>query len=96
MLSHPAALLFPVHGTNQRLVEENFFEPSLPKPEGEEGCQMDLSEMLNLLMVILTLLGLIIEVIRLTLEVMDKASQKKNDDNKRLTAPVYQTSGQSF
>lgn len=58
---------------------------------------MDLSEMLSLLMVILTLLGLIIEVIRLTLEVMDKASQKKNDDNKkRLTAPVYQTSGQSF
>lgn len=35
---------------------------------------MDLSEMLNLLMVILTLLGLIIEVIRMTLEVMDKAS----------------------
>ena len=60
------------------LWEENFFEPSLPK-----GCQMDLSEMLNLLMVILTLLGLIIEVIRLTLEVMDKASQKKNDDNKK-------------
>lgn len=44
---------------------------------------MDLSEMLNLLMVILTLLGLIIEVICLTLEVMDKASQKKNDDNKK-------------
>lgn len=44
---------------------------------------MDLSEMLNLLMVILTLLGLIIEVIRLTLEVMDKSSQKKNDDNKK-------------
>lgn len=43
---------------------------------------MDLSEMLNLLMVILTLLGLIIEVIRLTLEVMDKVSQKKNDDKK--------------
>ena len=39
---------------------------------------MDLSEMLNLLMVILTLLGLIIEVIRLTLEVMDKASHKKD------------------
>ena len=44
---------------------------------------MDLSEMLNLLMVILTLLGLIIEVIRLTLEVMDKASQRKTDDNKK-------------
>ncbi len=55
-----------------------------PSPEGEgRECQMDLSEMLNLLMVILTLLGLIIEVIRLTLEVMDKASQKKNDDNKK-------------
>ena len=39
--------------------------------------------MLNLLMVILTLLGLIIKVIRLALEVMDKASQKKNDDNKK-------------
>ena len=44
---------------------------------------MDLTEMLNLLMVILTLLGLIIVVIRLTLEVMDKASQKQNDDNKK-------------
>ena len=44
---------------------------------------MDLSEMLNLLMVILTLLGLIIEVIRLTLQIMDTASQKKNDDNKK-------------
>mgnify|MGYP000151060455 FL=1 len=44
---------------------------------------MDLSEMLNLLMVILTLLGLIIEVIRLTLEVMEKISQMKNDDNKK-------------
>ena len=44
---------------------------------------MDLSEMLNLLMVILTLLGLISEVIRLAREVMDKASQKKNDDNKK-------------
>ena len=38
-------------------------------------------------MVILTLLGLILEVVRLTVEVMDKNSQKKNDDNKkRLTA----------
>lgn len=54
-----------------------------PESEGGGGYQMDLSEMLSLLMVILTLLGLIIEVIRLTLEVMDKASQKKNDDNKK-------------
>ena len=38
---------------------------------------MDLSEMLNLLMVILTLLGLIIEVIRLTFEVMIKLRREK-------------------
>ena len=37
---------------------------------------MNLTEVLNLLMVILTLLGLILEVIRLTVEVMDKNSQK--------------------
>ena len=43
---------------------------------------MNLTEVLNLLMVILTLLGLILEVIRLTVEVMDKNSQKKNDDKK--------------
>ena len=44
---------------------------------------MNLTEVLNLLMVILTLLGLILEVVRLTVEVMDKNSQKKNDDNKK-------------
>lgn len=44
---------------------------------------MNLTEVLNLLMVILTLLGLILEVVRLTVEVMDKSSQKKNDDNKK-------------
>lgn len=44
---------------------------------------MNLTEVLNLLMVILTLLGLILEVVRLTVEVMDKNSQKKNDDNEK-------------
>lgn len=44
---------------------------------------MNLTEVLNLLMVILTLLGLILEVVRLTVEVMDQNSQKKNDDNKK-------------
>ena len=44
---------------------------------------MNLTEVTNLLMVILTLLGLIIEVIRLTIEVMDKIPQKKDDDNKK-------------
>ena len=43
---------------------------------------MNLTEVLNLLMVILTLLGLILEVVRLTFEVMDKNSQKKNDNKK--------------
>ena len=44
---------------------------------------MNLTEVLNLLMVILTLLGLILEVIRLTVEVMAKFSQMKSDDNKK-------------
>lgn len=43
---------------------------------------MNLTEVLNLLMVILTLLGLILEVVRLTVEVMDKNSQKKNGNKK--------------
>ena len=44
---------------------------------------MNLTEVSNLLMVILTLLGLILEVVRLTVEVMDKNTQKKNDDSKK-------------
>lgn len=43
---------------------------------------MNLTEVLNLLMVILTLLGLILEVVRLTVEIMEKNSQKKNDNKK--------------
>jgi len=44
---------------------------------------MNLMEILALLTFILTLLGLLVDVVRLTLEVMDKISQKKNDDNKK-------------
>ena len=44
---------------------------------------MNLTEVSNLLMVILTLLGLIIEVIRLTIEVMDKIPKEKDDENKK-------------
>ena len=44
---------------------------------------MNLMELLTLLTFILSLLSLLVDVIRLTLEVMDKASQKKNDDNKK-------------
>ena len=44
---------------------------------------MTLLETLALLTFILTLLSLIVDVIRLTFEVMAKTSQKKNDDNKK-------------
>ena len=48
---------------------------------------MTLLEILALLTFILTLLSLIVDVIRLTIEVVAKFSQKKDDDNKkRLTA----------
>ena len=48
---------------------------------------MTLLETLALLTFVLTLLSLIVDVIRLTVEVMAKFSQMKNDDNKkRLTA----------
>ena len=44
---------------------------------------MNLTELLTLLMVILSLLGLIVDVIRLTIEVAEKFSQRNNDDNKK-------------
>ena len=44
---------------------------------------MTLLETLALLTFILTPLGLIVDVIRLTVEVMAKTSQKKDDDNKK-------------
>ena len=44
---------------------------------------MTLLATLALLTFILTLLGLIVDVIRLTVEVMAKTSQKKDDDNKK-------------
>ena len=44
---------------------------------------MTLLETLALLTFILTLLSLIVDVIRLTVEVMAGFSQKKDDDNKK-------------
>ena len=44
---------------------------------------MTLLETIALLTFILTLLGLIVDVIRLTLEVMAKFPQHKADDNKK-------------
>ena len=44
---------------------------------------MNLMETLTLFMVIFSFLGLIVDVIRLTVEVVDKFYQKKHDDNKK-------------
>ena len=44
---------------------------------------MMLLETLALLTFMLGLLSLIVDVVRLTLEVMDKFSKKKNDDSKK-------------
>ena len=44
---------------------------------------MDLLETLALLTFILGLLSLMVDVVRLTFEVIDKISQRKNDDNKK-------------
>ena len=44
---------------------------------------MTLLETLALLTFVLALMSLIVDVIRLTVEVMAKFSQKKNDDNKK-------------
>ena len=67
----PESLILPVHGTKQGSGRE-LFEGNRPEPEGEEGCRMTLLETLALLTFILTLLGLIVDVIRLTVEVMAK------------------------
>ena len=50
---------------------------------GREGCRMTLLETLALLTFILALLSLIVDVVRLTVEVMAKFSQKKDDENKK-------------
>ena len=44
---------------------------------------MTLLEALALLTFILGVLSLVVDVVRLTVEVMDKVSQKKSDDNKK-------------
>ena len=44
---------------------------------------MSLMELLTLLAVILSLLSLLVDVVRLTVEIMDKAHQKQYDENKK-------------
>ena len=48
-----------------------------------EGYRMNLLETLALLTFILGLLGLIVDVVRLTMEIMDRIPQKKYDENKK-------------
>lgn len=57
---------------------------------------MNLTEVLNLLMVILTLLGLILEVVRLTVEVMEKTRRRKMTTKKIDRLQSSSLSGQSF
>ena len=83
MLSCPASLILPLHGVKQRFREENFLVKASRSLEGEGRDVMNLLETLALLTFILGLLGLIVDVVRLTIEVMEKTSQKKNDDNKK-------------
>ena len=51
--------------------------------EGREGYPVTLLETLALLTFILTLLGLIVDVIRLAVEVMTMFSKHKADDSKK-------------
>lgn len=44
---------------------------------------MNLMETLTLFMVLFSLLNLIVEIVRLTMDVMDRIYQKRNDDNKK-------------
>lgn len=55
--------------------------PGASKAKG--GISMSLMEILTLLTVILMLLSLILDAVRLTVEVVDKFYQKKHDDNKK-------------
>ena len=44
---------------------------------------MNLTETLTLFMVLLSMLSLIVEIVRLTMEVMDRVYQRKSDKNKK-------------
>ena len=55
--------------------------PGALKAKG--GISMSLMEILTLLAVILMLLSLILDAVRLTVEVMEKTSRHKDDDSKK-------------
>ena len=72
-----------LHGMKQSSGSGTFLEklPGALKAKG--GISMSLMEILTLLTVILMLLSLILDAVRLTVEVMEKFSQCKNDGNKK-------------
>ena len=80
--SCPVSLLF-LHGMKQRFREETFWKYPARSLEGEGGISMSLMELFTLLTVILMLLSLILDAVRLTVEVLEKFSQRKCDDNKK-------------
>ena len=81
--SCPVSLIL-LHRTKQRFREWNFFVNNASRSlEGEGRNIMSLMEILTLLTVILMLLSLILDAVRLTVEVMEKFSQRKNDSNKK-------------
>ena len=57
---------------------------------------MSLMELFTLLTVILMLLSLILDAVRLTVEVLEKFSQRKCDDNKKDCLPQPSNSVQSI
>ena len=60
------------------------FWRNFPEPRRRrEGCRINLMETLTLFMVIFSFLGLIVDVIRLAVEVMTMFSKHKADDSKK-------------
>ena len=57
---------------------------------------MSLMELFTLLTVILMLLSLILDAVRLTVEVLEKFSQRKCDDNKKIDCHSLPNSVQSI
>lgn len=84
MLSIPYRWFFYFYIEQAEVREETFFESTLPGAlKAKGGISMSLMELFTLLTVILMLLSLILDAVRLTVEVLEKFSQRKCDDNKK-------------
>ena len=84
MLSIPYRWFFYFYIEQAEVREKTFFESTLPGAlKAKGGISMSLMELFTLLTVILMLLSLILDAVRLTVEVLEKFSQRKCDDNKK-------------